>query len=58
MAIGKIVSLLGGLLVTPGTMRKLRGAKIVARDINKPGRPEVPEMVAWPCFSPSTSARS
>lgn len=38
------ISLLGTLLAMPRILRKLRGAGIVGRDINKPGRPEVPEM--------------
>jgi len=44
LAAGLAISLVAALMVTPRTMRKLRGAKIVGRDINKPGRPEVPEM--------------
>lgn len=44
LAIGLSVALVGALLVTPKTLRKLRGAGIVGRDRHKPGAPEVPEM--------------
>lgn len=44
LAFGLILSLLAALVVTPRTISKLKGAKIVGRDINKPGRPLVPEM--------------
>ncbi len=44
LAVGLAVALIAALVVTPRTMRKLLGARIVGRDINKPGRPEVPEM--------------
>lgn len=38
------ISLLSTLLVMPRIIRKLHGARVVGRDINKPGRPEVAEM--------------
>lgn len=44
LAIGLGVALAAAVMVTPKTLRKLRGAGIVGRDRHKPGAPEVPEM--------------
>ena len=39
-----VTAFVGTLVVMPRVIRKLRGAGVVGRDINKPGRPEVAEM--------------
>ncbi len=44
LVVGFFVALAAVFVVMPMAIRKLRGAGIVGRDINKPGRPEVPEM--------------
>lgn len=44
LAAGLFVALLGSLIATPRTIRKLRGAGIVGHDRHKPGNPEIPEM--------------
>lgn len=42
--VGFVAALGATFVLMPVVMRKLRGAGIVGRDINKPDRPEVPEM--------------
>lgn len=44
LLLGAAVALVATLIVMPRLLRKLRGAGIVGRDINKPDRPEIPEM--------------
>lgn len=41
---GFLISLAGTLIAAPMVLRKLRGAGILGRDMNKPGHPRVPEM--------------
>lgn len=44
LVLGGVIAFLGTLAAMPRIIHKLRGAGIVGRDINKPGRPEVAEM--------------
>lgn len=44
LLVAGIVAVVATLVIVPKMLRKLRGAGIVGRDINKPDRPEVPEM--------------
>lgn len=44
LALAGAIAFLGTFVAMPRILGKLRGAGIVGRDVNKPGRPEVPEM--------------
>lgn len=44
LVVGFLVAVAAVVVVMPTALRKLRGAGIVGRDVNKPHRPEVPEM--------------
>lgn len=44
LAVAGLAALLGTLFVMPRAIRKLRGAGVIGRDVNKPDRPEVAEM--------------
>jgi UDP-N-acetylglucosamine--dolichyl-phosphate N-acetylglucosaminephosphotransferase len=44
LAGGIVISLIGALLATPRTMRKLHGAGITGQDVHKDGEPPIPEM--------------
>ena len=44
IASGLLISLVGALIATPRTMRKLEGAGITGTDVHKDGEPPIPEM--------------